>query len=259
MQVDWITVVAQIVNFLILLWLLRRFLYRPVLDAMRRREERIATRLAAAEESRREADERSHSLHEARGALERKRAAVLDAAKNDAAALRRSLEEAARRDIDEQSARWREQVERERDAFLRDLKQTITSQFGAVAKAALSDLADGDLEVQTARRLASEMTSLSDDDRAVFRKAAARHGVVIETALQPTPAAKTLLERTIAEFCGADAAVNFAFDPTIGFGLRLRAGGKTLEWTLEQYLEALIRAVDDQILRTRRGAGAEAA
>ena len=44
MLIDWFTVVAEIVNFLILLWLLKRFLYKPVLNAMDKREATIASR-----------------------------------------------------------------------------------------------------------------------------------------------------------------------------------------------------------------------
>ena len=47
MQIDWLTVAAQIVNFLVLVWLLQRFLYRPIVSAMAERENRIETRLTA--------------------------------------------------------------------------------------------------------------------------------------------------------------------------------------------------------------------
>jgi F-type H+-transporting ATPase subunit b len=42
MLIDWFTVAAQIVNFLILVWLLKHFLYKPILDAIDAREKRIA-------------------------------------------------------------------------------------------------------------------------------------------------------------------------------------------------------------------------
>ncbi|HAB91660.1 MAG TPA: F0F1 ATP synthase subunit B, partial [Pseudomonas sp.] len=46
MSIDWITVLAQIANFLVLLWLLKRFLYRPILDGIDAREAEIARRMA---------------------------------------------------------------------------------------------------------------------------------------------------------------------------------------------------------------------
>ena len=49
MLVDWFTVAAQALNFLVLAWLLKRFLYRPVLDAIDAREAAVARQLAEAE------------------------------------------------------------------------------------------------------------------------------------------------------------------------------------------------------------------
>ena len=49
MLIDWFTVGAQAVNFLILVWLLRRFLYQPILRAIDTREQRIAAELAGAD------------------------------------------------------------------------------------------------------------------------------------------------------------------------------------------------------------------
>jgi len=49
MLIDWFTVGAQIVNFLILVWLLKHFLYKPILDAIDAREKKIAAELADAE------------------------------------------------------------------------------------------------------------------------------------------------------------------------------------------------------------------
>jgi F-type H+-transporting ATPase subunit b len=56
MLIDWFTVGAQLLNFLVLAWLLKRFLYRPILDALDAREQRIAAELADADAKRAEAD-----------------------------------------------------------------------------------------------------------------------------------------------------------------------------------------------------------
>jgi F0F1-type ATP synthase membrane subunit b/b' len=48
MLIDWFTVGAEAINFLILMWLLKRFLYKPILDAIESREQKIAAELADA-------------------------------------------------------------------------------------------------------------------------------------------------------------------------------------------------------------------
>ena len=49
MSIDWVTVLAQIANFLVLLWLLKRFLYRPILNGIDAREAAIAQRISDAD------------------------------------------------------------------------------------------------------------------------------------------------------------------------------------------------------------------
>ena len=49
MLIDWFTVGAQALNFLVLVWLLKRFLYKPILNAVDAREKRIAAELADAD------------------------------------------------------------------------------------------------------------------------------------------------------------------------------------------------------------------
>ncbi|MGA2191158.1 MAG: F0F1 ATP synthase subunit B, partial [Steroidobacteraceae bacterium] len=48
MLIDWFTVGAQALNFIILVWLLKRYLYKPILNAIDAREKRIAAESAAA-------------------------------------------------------------------------------------------------------------------------------------------------------------------------------------------------------------------
>jgi F-type H+-transporting ATPase subunit b len=55
MNFDWTTFVLEVINFLILVWLLKRFLYRPVLDAVARRQSAVTATLADAATMRTEA------------------------------------------------------------------------------------------------------------------------------------------------------------------------------------------------------------
>ena len=64
MLIDWFTVGAQALNFVILVWLMKRFLYKPILGAIDAREIRIARELANADtkeaEARSQVDEFRH-------------------------------------------------------------------------------------------------------------------------------------------------------------------------------------------------------
>jgi F-type H+-transporting ATPase subunit b len=91
MLIDWFTVGAQVINFLILVWLLKRFLYHPILNALDAREERIAKELADADakktEAQKERDEFQHKNEE----FDQQRADILSKATEEAKVERRRL------------------------------------------------------------------------------------------------------------------------------------------------------------------------
>ena len=49
MELSWTTFVLEIINFLVLVWILKRFLYKPVLKVIARRQAGIEKRLSDAE------------------------------------------------------------------------------------------------------------------------------------------------------------------------------------------------------------------
>ena len=86
MLIDWFTVAAQVINFLILVWLLKRFLYKPILRDIDAREQRIEAQLADADATKAEAQqERDEFLHK-NEAFDQQRAARLSQATNEAQA-----------------------------------------------------------------------------------------------------------------------------------------------------------------------------
>ncbi|MEZ4640979.1 MAG: hypothetical protein R2856_39490 [Caldilineaceae bacterium] len=66
MLIDWFTVIAQIINFVVLLLLLRRFLYGPIIRAMDEREHHIAEELAAAECKQQQAEQEARHYRQER-------------------------------------------------------------------------------------------------------------------------------------------------------------------------------------------------
>ena len=100
MLIDWFTVGAQALNFVILVWLMRRFLYKPILDAIDAREKKIAAELADAAakkaEAKKERDEFQHKNEE----FDQQRAALLSKATDEAKAERQRLLDEARKAAD---------------------------------------------------------------------------------------------------------------------------------------------------------------
>src|ERR1035437_2718162 len=96
MLIDWFTVAAQAVTFLILVWLMKRFLYKPILHAIDEREKRIATELANADAKKAEAQKEHDEFERKNAEFDQQRAALLSKATDEAKAERQRLLDEAR-------------------------------------------------------------------------------------------------------------------------------------------------------------------
>src|ERR1700722_12951920 len=100
MAISWFTIVAQVINFLILVWLLKRFLYKPILHAIDEREKGIASQLADAEAKKAEAHKEREDFQKTSEAFDKERAALLKKATGEANAERQRLLDGAQKDAD---------------------------------------------------------------------------------------------------------------------------------------------------------------
>lgn len=259
MQIDWVTITAQVVNFLVLVWLLKKFLYGPITRAMARREEGIRTRLREAEDLNRTAAAEGERLRQQQADLKEERAAILDKAEADARALAKQLEEEARAAVEQERRDWHRQVVEERDEFLRDLRIQTAAHVYRLTRRVLREMADADFEDRLAERFARELENLDEDARARLVEAAGKSmGVQVQSSIELTSAGKARIEGAIDKILPGHAVVHETEEELL-LGLRLVVGGQTVEWSLEQYLEDLETAVLDKLAEVGAGTDKEAA
>ncbi|MEE4276597.1 MAG: F0F1 ATP synthase subunit delta [Thermoleophilia bacterium] len=254
MQIDWLTVIAQIVNFLILVWLLHHFLYGPVTKAMERREKRIADRVQEARDAKEQAEEEKRTYRERRGALEEEKESILSEARETAQEKKKELIREARDDADARRREWLEQVETQEREFLRDLRQRVAREFFELARRTLRDMADEDLEARMARVFVRHLEELDEDDRRRLASAAEdAGGLTVQTSLDLSADEQDDLSRALVETLGADVDVAYRHEPSQPFGIELRAGSQTVDWTLDDYLDRLEHNVRDVLAERLHG------
>jgi F-type H+-transporting ATPase subunit b len=252
--IDWLTVGAQALNFLVLVYLLKRFLYGPVVRAIARREEAIAERLREAEQRGKDAEAEARHHREAREALEAQRERLQARAREEAEDLRQTLEKDLRREIDELRERWRAELEREQALFLRDIRRHAAEQFEALARRALADLASAELEAQIARVLIERLGDLDGEPRAALVQATeAGEPVRVRSAFELPATVKRSITSALHDALGREVEVAYERSEDVVCGIEVRAGGQSLAWSLEGYLDGLERRLVDG-LRARAAA-----
>jgi F-type H+-transporting ATPase subunit b len=248
-QIDWLTVVAQIVNFLVLIWLLQRFLYNPITRAMAQRESRIGERLASARAAREQAEREAQSVRDQKQELDRRRDEILEQARREAETLRLQLEEEVREDVEQKRRAWHEHLETEKAQFLNALNKRMAGHVFASMRHILSEFADADLALQMAREFVRKLTDLDEDDRDRLMTAArsAELPALVESGIELPAPARAQITKALHERLEAKFGVQYRTDDDLLVGLRLTVGDQSLEWSAGRYLDRLKGLVDEAL------------
>jgi len=241
MLIDWFTVAVQVVNFLVLIALLRRFLYGPVLRFIDDRQRAIDESLAVAARVEREAAAQAVALAGEREALSRGREDLMRQAARDVESWREATMARLGEEMEEKRRLWRRQVAEEQDAFFERLKVKIGVQVVRVAGKVLADLADERIE---ARLVEHFLAGLGNDDAVIERRASKEPGVLlVATGFALTPDERDDVRSQLITLFGAGKPIICTEDAGLGFGIRLTAGDQAWEWNLARYLEGLERDI----------------
>ncbi len=255
MQVDWFTVVAQIVNFLVLVALLKRFLYGPIIRAMDDREKGIAAQMAEAAENARKAEEEAAAYRRQRDDLGRKREQTLAQAEREADERRRAMIDAARQEVHTLERQWRDAIRKERESFLSDMRQRAGERICAITARILRDLASEDLQDHIVAVFLDRLQSLGDDDRRMLRTAVAdsTSTLTVRTAFTISEGARRRVTSVLGPDYGQDE-IRFETSEELICGIEIRAGGHKVGWNVRDYLDVLGESLS-QVLAEETGDG----
>jgi F-type H+-transporting ATPase subunit b len=255
MLIDPFTVIAQIVNFAILVIALKYFLYDRVIEAMDRREASVAERLTEAEQREATAADEAERLREERAQLDRHRDDLLDAARGDAAEHRDELLERARAEVEAERARWERGLRAEQQEFRGDLQRHTVKEVMELSRRALSDLAGADLERAVIDRALEHLASHDDEREEVFAVDDPEHSVTVRTAFTVAHDERQEIEGQLRAM-GLDAGgrVRFEHDPELVLGVEFRGNGTAVSWNAADYIAQLSSSLDELTERLDRDA-----
>jgi len=246
MGIDWFTVTAQVVNFLVLVWLLKRFLYKPILHAIDAREERIATELAEADVKRAEARKERDDFRQKNESFDQQRASLLLKATGDANAERQRLLDEAREEADATSAQRRNALTREQQNLNDEIIRRTQEEVFAIARKTLTDLAGASLEVRMCDVFTRRLRAIDGEEKARFAKGLTASGpALVRSAFELPTEQQEAIRLALGETFSVEADVRFETVPDVISGIELTANGHKVAWSIADYLGSLNISVSE--------------
>jgi F-type H+-transporting ATPase subunit b len=247
MLIDWFTVGAQVLNFLILVWLLKRFLYKPILHAIDAREKRIASALADADakkaESQKERDEFQHKNE----AFDQQRAALLSQATDEANAERLRLLDEARQVADALRGERRDALKREQQSLNDEIARRTREEVFAIARKTLTDLAGTSLEERVIEVFTRRLRESDHEAKEGLAKAlkTSSDPVLVRSTFDLPAEQRAAIQNALNETFSADIPVLFETAPDVISGIELSANGRKVAWSIADYLASLEKSVGE--------------
>lgn len=249
MLIDWFTVGAQALNFVILVWLMKRFLYQPILNAIDAREARIAKELAEAATTKATAEKERDEFQHKNKVFDEERAALLSKATGEAKAERQRLLDAARAAADAQKVKSQEALRNEAADFNLTLRRKAQTEVFAVARQTLTDLASTGLEQRAAVVFMDRLRALDADAKNQLKQAlkTAKEPALVRSAFDLSPEQHAEIQAALNETVAADVPLRFETDAELVSGIELTTPGQKVAWSIAEYLGALEKSVEDLI------------
>jgi F-type H+-transporting ATPase subunit b len=241
MLIDWFTVAAQLVNFLILVWLMKRFLFKPITHAIDEREKRIATELANADAKQKNAEkERVEFEHKNKG-FDEQRAALMNKVTEEGKAEHGRLFDLARKDADSLRAEQAAALKKDQTRLGGEITRLAAGQVFDIARKTLSDLATVSLEERVGEVFTRRLRTLSATDREALGVAlkASSEPALVRSAFDLPAEQKTAIQNALNETFSAEIHIQFEAAPSAICGIELTANGQKLAWTIDGYLKSL--------------------
>jgi F-type H+-transporting ATPase subunit b len=258
--INWFTVIAQIVNFLILVVLLKYLLYDRIVRAMDERKRKIQLRLKEAQEKEEAAEREVESLRQKHRDFDEKREKMLSQAKEEADVRRKELTQEARQAVANLRSVWQEAVQREKESFVQDLRKMAATQFYALARKAFEDLAEAELGERMAEVLLARIRTMNKGQREALAASIKEAGgeVVIQSAFEISPEMQKKITESLHRYLVDEIKAHFETESELIAGIELKTRGRKIAWNLEHYLdtmeEAALRALEQEAgKRTGRG------
>ena len=268
MEINWFTFFAQIVNFSILVYVLQRLLYKPVIKAMERREKTIRDRLESAEQKKQEAKQENIHYQEMQAKFADQQAELLATAMLEVEQTRQRLFQEVEDESTSERSEWKASLQRQKSTFLQELRHRTVQQLQISLRLVLKDLAETTLEYQIAKAFLKKLRNLSEEALAVLISTLTKQSedgngisLTVVSAFDLPEEIRVEIGNVLQHYFNqADLGslpLGYETQPDLICGVELRGTGYKLTWSIDSYLDNLTENLDS-VLSEEIGAEAMA-
>ena len=251
------TLLFQIVNFLILAFLLVKFLFRPLMRLLAERARRVTHALDEAQRREREAEEIRNEYEQKVEAARTEARTIKEAAREETERLRREMVEQARVEAQTLRTRAEEEIEQERTEAIKRHREEIGSIVTSLSARMLAEVGNGRLHALYFDAFLDRLTSIESDSLSTGparRLAWEELGDVVPVEVTaPDRLSETdeeRLRRALSSLLEKEVRLESRVDPSLIGGALVRFGDHLIDGSLRGQLARLRERLVEELAET---------
>src|SRR5665648_914588 len=249
MKINWFTVIAQIINFFVLVWLLRRFLYKPVLKAIDERENKIASELKDAKAKETEAKKEQAEFLKKNEKFDQQKKKMMDNVIAETNEEREKLLEEARNEAAVLRSKLEKSLNAMQENLEHDIVQKTQEEVFAIARKTLKDLSSMSLEEQSVNIFINRLKESKNEEKKKLTKAfkTGSNSILVQSAFDLPSKQQIEIKNTVNEILGTKTQFQFKTVPELIGGIELTSNGYKLAWSISEYLSSIQKSISETL------------
>ncbi len=248
MNIDWFTVAIQAINFLALVWILKKFLYKPILKAMDGRQKAVFAKLHEAEKREKKAEKLQEELTEAKQKVKNEAKQIILNAHKEADSDKSEMLKSTQNNMKDKQLKFEHQLEIEKKALHNTVRHLAGETLVKTARDAMKELATKDLEKEMFTVFADKIkTGNSTSFNNLVKAIKKGHKVVLTSANTPTSEEKKKISSALKEISGTTSEIVYKENKELICGIELLVDTAMLRWGFDKYLETFARSLNDAL------------
>lgn len=233
------TILLQMANFLILAFILYRFLFQPLQNVLKKREDEITRAIDEAQSAKQEAEETRERYEEKSNNIDAEIAARKNEARIVIERTRHQMLGDVQSQIQELKIQTEETIEKLREESIQQHKKEIGNMAGQFSRGILTDLMSEQLQKRFEQQLLEKVGNLDLPSYLKGTKTEERNSVKVIMAHKPTSAFSNALKDILKTKLSEDINIGYEIDPGLVAGGILRFENKLIDGSLLGQIDLL--------------------
>lgn len=236
MQINWFEIVAQMINFFILLFLLHKLFYKPVTNAMEKRQESITNKQNEADAKMKDAKKLITTYEDKMAGIEEKKKDILENVKQEALEKKEKLIENYKKEAKEKGNEYLNEIEEEKENFLNELRKSLGKNAVQIASNILKIISEDDLKEKVFHSFIEKINSL-DEESLSTEIPSDNKDIILISSEGISEVQREQLEKQLKEKIGDFKSISYSVEDNLILGYELKLETLTIHTNIKKYLD----------------------